>query len=282
VTKIAFTKFAQCLKPLLARFGDPLGNATVLDKFLDQSWQLVIHVSMSAFELYMLSNETWWDDTRTIWQPCPPTYRPKLVMRIYYLLQLAIWIYTAFSHRFLEKPRKDYVVMFSHHVFTIFLVASSFLSNSMVIGMVILFIHDISDIPVDLVKMLNLMRLQDKQGFFLSEIVFVGNMVCWAVFRLYLFPVKIGSALVQGHEICTFIPEHQGKFWIEPPAIPQLFSGSIVLSLLWCLHIYWFLLFVRILKKALGFGAQKSNWHEAGAQEYEGSSADDEQSHKQD
>jgi len=38
------------------------------------------------------------------------------------LVQLGIWFYTAFSHRFLEERQRDYFVMWSHHVATLALV----------------------------------------------------------------------------------------------------------------------------------------------------------------
>ena len=44
---------------------------------------------------------------------------------------------------------------------------------------------------VDLLKMLNYLKLGDSQGFFLTELAFVANLVSWIYFRLYLYPVKV-------------------------------------------------------------------------------------------
>lgn len=40
------------------------------------------------------------------------------------MAQLAVWIYTCFMHRFVEERRKDYFVMYLHHVVTITLVGA--------------------------------------------------------------------------------------------------------------------------------------------------------------
>jgi TLC domain len=46
-------------------------------------------------------------------------------LQVLYLTQLAIWCYTCFVHRFVDVRRKDYYVMYVHHVITIALVTGS-------------------------------------------------------------------------------------------------------------------------------------------------------------
>jgi len=43
---------------------------------------------------------------------------------VVYVVQ-AIWVYTCFIHRFFDERRKDYFVMFLHHIVTIMLVGAS-------------------------------------------------------------------------------------------------------------------------------------------------------------
>jgi hypothetical protein len=69
-------------------------------------------------------------------------------------------IYTGFSHRFLEQYHKDYVVMFVHHIVTILLVAGSHSMNFHRIGILVLYVHDVSDITVDLLKLTNYLKLE--------------------------------------------------------------------------------------------------------------------------
>jgi len=49
----------------LKHLGDPLKKEKTMRKFTDQSWQLAIHSSMALFEYVLMSEETWWQDTKT-------------------------------------------------------------------------------------------------------------------------------------------------------------------------------------------------------------------------
>merc|ERR1711934_284682 len=91
-----------------------------------------------------------------------------------------------------------YFVMFSHHIATIALVSGSFLSGYLRIGILVLFVHDLSDIAVDVLKLANYVRLEGSKGFFVSEIVFVITLIAWFWIRLWIFPGRvIYSALIE-------------------------------------------------------------------------------------
>jgi hypothetical protein len=75
-----------------AHLRDPLRKADTLQKFTDQCWQLVIHVSMAALEAYVMADEEWWSDPRTCWIPSPAQQTLKASARWLYLSQLAIWV----------------------------------------------------------------------------------------------------------------------------------------------------------------------------------------------
>ncbi|KAG9403045.1 Ceramide synthase 1 [Aphanomyces cochlioides] len=66
---------------------------------------------MTVLELAVIYDEPWWHDTTTLWNPQSPTCEfpeQKFLTKLLYMIQLAIWIYTAFSCKFLEEIRKDY------------------------------------------------------------------------------------------------------------------------------------------------------------------------------
>ena len=86
-------------RTLLRGFGDPLAKERTMQKFVDQSWQLVIHVAMTVFELHILSTEPWFEDTRTLWEPMPHEQVVREEVKALYCIQTAIWIVTAVSHR---------------------------------------------------------------------------------------------------------------------------------------------------------------------------------------
>lgn len=261
-------------------------------KFADQGWQMVIHASMSALELYILYEDDWkmWNEpdkglldycarspaascisTRS-WSGKTYTVLPSI--RALYLAQLAIWAFTAISHRFLEARHKDYFVMYLHHIITLILVLGSYVLDLHKIGVVVLFVHDFSDIVTDSLKMTNYMDLDSKSGTFLVEVTFATNLFTWFLFRLYYFPVKVISVL--------FSPNSRN--WsgevVEQSNLGLLLDTSCVacnvlrigLIILNVMHIYWFALFIRILIKLI----KGSNPHDVGKDEYEGASSDSE------
>ncbi|OLP80878.1 Ceramide synthase 6 [Symbiodinium microadriaticum] len=165
-----------------------------LRKFSDQSWQLVVHVLMTAYEvlLFQRNGWEWWTDTTTLWDrpwqdsgECPPD------LRTLYIAQLAIWFVTAFSHKFVEAKHNDYFVMYGHHVATLGLVSLSYFNGWQPIGLSTLFVHDSSDIVVDLLKMVNYLGYDSKSGLFLAEGFFAVNLVTWFLMRTYFFILKV-------------------------------------------------------------------------------------------
>ena len=68
-------------------------------KYCDQSWQLVVHVVMTCYEIHLIqkgSNWSWWFNTATIWEPNQSTDILDAI-RIFYLVQLGIWFGVAFN-----------------------------------------------------------------------------------------------------------------------------------------------------------------------------------------
>ncbi len=130
-------------------------------KFADQFWQFAIHAGMTTAVIHvfrdldmMYTDSSFWVDTSKYYAIEPLRMEDQRYAKIkyFYLIQLAIWIYTCFSHIFIEARHKDYYVMLVHHVATIFLVLGSFYSGYLCTGAVIMYIHDCSDISVDLLK----------------------------------------------------------------------------------------------------------------------------------
>lgn len=166
-------------------------------KIMDQSWQLVIHITMTAFAYYLMKDTDWFSDTASTFNPCPSRFRSgeltrPMQLNAYYLMQLAIWMWTAFSCKWLESRRKDYVEMMLHHIVTIMLVLASLLFKEHPMGMLVLIVHDSSDVMLDLMKLANYFKLENAHGYYMTELCFFLNtFVSWPLLRLYYFPKKV-------------------------------------------------------------------------------------------
>lgn len=317
---------------------DPLSGKIQMKKWTEQSWQLFVHVAFSLVELRILSDEGWYEDPAHCWIPHPfqqiiTGHRTDLT--ILYLAQLAIWVYTCLIHRFWDERRKDYFVMYVHHIVTIMLVgewldaasnsaaallavwprcsistvhtstqhsaaslirhpissaalmsmsistpgstlaaAGSFAAGYLRIGLLVLWVHDVSDILVDLLKMVNYLKLEERRGFFASELAYFACICGWVYWRLYQYPFRvIRGALIEPYRLYAPQPRLSsdgglGVFMRDMPLYAEM--NALLLTLL-ALHVYWaFLLFM------VGYRIITESAREASRQEYEGDS-DDEQ-----
>jgi len=132
----------------------------------------------------------------------------------------------------------------------------------------VLFVHDVSDITVDLLKMFNYLKLENSAGMFVVETVFVGNLMSWVYWRLYTYPLHVlNSALIESHQLIA--NHHNGQLLYNLSPFPFWLTSNCLLVLLQVLHIFWFFLFLRIAYRLVMEGG-----HKAGAKEYEGESSD--------
>jgi ceramide synthetase len=175
-------------------------------------------------------------------------------------------------HRFVDERRKDYFVLYLHHIVTIMLVSGSFAAGYTRVGVCVLFVHDISDILVDALKMLNYLKLEGRQGLFASEISYVFCVASWFYWRLYEFPFRvIKSSAVDALDILPAlrgVTSPYNSVW-DFLQIDEglLFYMNALLVLLFCLHVYWAHLFLLI-----GYRILTESVREASRQEYEGDS----------
>jgi len=258
-------------------------------KFADQGWQLMIHVCMTLLEVAALNEDSWrmWTEPASLWEgdnmsvfnPHRHLHTPmKPLIRMLYLSQMGVWAWTAVSHRFFEARHKDYYVMYIHHILTLLLMLGSYCYGFSKMGTLVLFVHDISDIPVDLMKMGNYLGLDSSSGTFIVEIVFAVHMVVWSTFRLYYFPFKIiGATFSDAAKNMILVPLETSMWQVlaNPFIVPNALPGWLLRFAMLCLmllHIWWYWLSIKIIIKLV----TGENAHDAGRDEYEGDSSDSE------
>ena len=279
-----------------------------MTKFKAQVWQLIIHVIMSGIELYglyqtknLLGRDLFFD--------------PKTLgmleednipfLKTLYVVQMAIWVVTCIYHVFIAERQSDYLVMLGHHFITLYAIGGSYLYGFPRYGLVILFVHDISDIPIDLLKITNYLKLEGGKSFFAVELSFLSCLVSWGYFRLWYYPTQIlynglwkteqawlaganymnfkfgefpfngyGDDALNLRLANAFVAVNEAKGIDPQGALNVILPGTLLCVGLGMMHFYWFYLLLKIL---IGIISNPDDKHDAGSQVYEGHSDDEEE-----
>ncbi|XP_054039041.1 ceramide synthase 5 isoform X2 [Rissa tridactyla] len=204
---------------------------TTLTKFCESMWRFTFYLSIFFYGIRFLWTAPWFWDTRQCWYNYP--FQP-LTSRLYYyyILELAFYWSLMFS-QFTDIKRKDFLIMFVHHLATIGLITFSYMNNMVRVGTLVLCLHDASDFLLEAAKLANYAKYQR-----LCDAFFMLFGVVFIVTRLGIYPFWIlNTTLFESWELIGPYP----SWW--------LFNGLLVT--LQILHIIWSYLIVRTAYKAL-------------------------------
>ena len=246
---------------------DPLSPAVALKKWCDQAWQFAIHATMAVWEVrLLLQHPAWWADPRHR-IGCPGSYAISAELEAFFVLQFVLWAFTGVSCKWFEERRKDYVEMMAHHVLTVALILTAQLNGETAFGLVVLAVHDTSDVFLDLMKMANYLKVEGRHGLFITEICFMLNTyVAWPYLRLYVYPVFVISGQFLGYQDkCTGVDGFVTTAWDVRRVPLWITARTAGLSILFLLHIFWWYILNRIgFKLVMGQSGRT-----AGDEEYE-------------
>jgi ceramide synthetase len=238
-----------CLWPLRAGIHSALGklfltldkgvDEVARDKFKEQGWQLFCHVTTASWGYGLLL-----EDTSTRAMSLSPTFGlpPLPDVSDFYGLQVALYLWAGFTHRFVDHRRTDFLVMFVHHVVTVSLLLASH-GRFSTIGTWVALLHDASDVPIDLLKMANYLGWSGRQYRYATECLFGITLVVFAALRLAVFPSIMVEPVVSYGSTCA-----------GDATCLALASMLVGLGLM---NVYWFVLFGRLLVR-LARGEQAS------------------------
>ncbi|KAG6890558.1 hypothetical protein C0992_000818, partial [Termitomyces sp. T32_za158] len=183
-------------------------------------------------------------------------------LKRYYLMQMAYWLQQLLVLVLgLEKPRKDYAELVAHHFVTLWLVGCvrpsvfslttltrtrwSYLMNMTLIGNAVYMSMDIPDSFLAFSKILN--YIQWNRAKILAFVVFL---VVWSYFRHWLNFRILWSVWTE----ISLIPEW-AKTWDAAKGVYfpswMKYQVFIPLLLLQFLNLFWYMLMLRILKRAI-------------------------------
>ena len=140
-----------------------------------------------------------------------------------------------------KKPPRD-VAMTLHHIATAALCLQSYALGYVKIGSIIMFLHDVSDIPLDFLRVFTALNLPTKLPLVVS---YLALLVGWIYWRLWFFPTRVlysiaveSKSLLLANEGC----EIGSCTWSQ---VPERFPFLALLGVLQLLHVVWFVAMLR-------------------------------------
>ena len=156
-----------------------------------------------------------------------PYLTPPPLYRFYFTGTMGYHIGSLLHHIFAHKKANDYLEMMFHHLVTFYLYAFSYMTNTL-IGAVIALIHDIGDIGVTWTR-----SWSESNHKYVTAYSFILTLVAWLYTRLTMLPW------------CIYVATFKLEVYTISPYVQPIFG--FLLTCLFCLHIYWFWLCIKIV-----------------------------------
>ncbi|KAM7538502.1 hypothetical protein Aperf_G00000061795 [Anoplocephala perfoliata] len=163
-----------------------------------------------------------------------------------YMLEIGFYIHSFYASLRLDVKRKDTSVILVHHVLTIALLSFSFFAKFHRVGLLVLFLHDISDVLLESGKFL--IAIRSRYPEYANTLEYIANgvfaifVISWFYLRIYLFPTKVIYGTTWGVFLTHL--DREAYFFL---------SFNAMLFALYVLHIYWsYFIVVMVVKIALG------------------------------
>lgn len=228
-------------------------------KVLESFWRFVSYTMLFATGCYVLKDKSWLFKTHDCFIGYP-RHPIDTDIWYYYMIQGGFYICLLLCSVF-DARRSDFWEMTVHHIVTIGLISFSWTVNFVRMGTLILISHDVSDIFLELAKLIRYARRYTG----LANAAFVVFLISWILTRLIYFPIILvwtgirdGPGLIQ--------PDYEvGSVFNTLNCLIQVFNFKqvpyaprVLLLLLICLlvlHIFWTVLILKIVLRTLRDGA---------------------------
>lgn len=197
-------------------------------KFCESSWRLLFYSLSSVAVIRLVLKQEYFYHPWKMWFVGE---LPGEELVLLYNVQMGWYAHQVFTHLVLDEKKKDFWVMLFHHFLTLALLYLSLAVGYYRIGLLVLFAHDPCDPFLEAAKAFNYLHAQIP-----CVAAFALLIISWIILRLMFFPTLVYSGFFEAKNV---IGNDMPGYWL---------FGSLLL-LLQSLHIYWFMLIVKIAGK---------------------------------
>jgi ceramide synthetase len=231
------------------KYSSPKSADAKMIKWTRSCWKLTTFTLFTLLALGVSYNEVWFTDTKHFWigcsrVPCELFVSKKLLL--FYCVAAGFYLQAIpllFSVE--ARRRKDWLECIAHDTVTLALLFYSFCTNTMRVGLMVMLVHDASDIFIEWAK---LARYSGRQDW--ATIHFVVFTTLWFALRVLYFPlVLIRSTLFEPIEL--WAKPHN----LQPEPHYSLCNGMLTIILI--LDVYWSWHILKCMVKQLTEGEAK-------------------------
>ncbi|KRX16502.1 Transmembrane 9 superfamily member 3 [Trichinella nelsoni] len=210
-------------------------TAEISGKLPESLWNLTMYLFLwlnTCWTLVRTDRWKYFTDPLSIWSDFSSDRLIPYEVDVVYLTQTAFYVHATYGTIFMEQWRKDSKVMVFHHFLAITLLSFSWAARYDQVGILVLFLHDVSDVFLECAKIFKYLKFRDNTHYsfceFLSNASFVIFTASWFIFRLYWFPLKV------------LYTSFYGSVFLGPDDLPFIPVFNFMLWLLFFINIYWF------------------------------------------
>lgn len=218
-------------------------------KFPESFWKLTAYSCLWSYCSYLLvfSGEyDYFTHSYDIWNDWSLNMNVPDAIKWLYFIECGFYLHSIYATLYMDAKRKDFLVMLFHHFLTLALIIVSYATRYHKIGILVVFVHDATDIILEFTKCNVYMKYRNKKYHPINETIsnvgFGFFAVGWFVFRLYWFPLKIlySTSVVS---VYTAVDRGAGLYGFF----------NVLLWFLLGLDLYWFQIIVAfMIKVAMG------------------------------
>lgn len=206
-------------------------------KLTESMWKFTYYATLEFCVLAITYREPWFRDITAYFRDWE-NQKIKFSLELVYMCQCGFYIYSIAALLLWETRRKDFSVMMSHHIITVFLIGYSYITRLFRLGSVVLAVHDASDVFLEAAKIFKYLGME--LG---ASVLFGMFAVSWLILRLVIFPFWCirASSIHFLDNLRASEPYHMSLYYI---------FNTMLLNLL-VFHIYWWILIFNMIMRQL-------------------------------